>query len=177
MQDSSDQQLIERALKGDRLAFSELIEKHYDLIYRIAYKWSGNQSDAEDITHNVCMKLARALKSYKGKAAFTSWLYRITLNATRDVQRKQQTYQKMGRELALVAPEHIEPSVAEDTVTDTLWENVKTLPEKQRDAVMLIYSEGMSHKEAAQIIGCSEKTVSWHLHTAREKLKIIMKSN
>ncbi len=177
MQDSSDQILVERALKGDRLAFSELVEKHYNLIYRIAYKWSGNQSDAEDVTHNVCMKLAKALKSYKGKAAFTSWLYRITLNATRDMQRKQQTYKKIGHELSLVAPDHMEPEPTRDSITDELWENVKTLPDKQRDAVLLIYSEGLSHKEAADIIGCSEKTVSWHLHTAREKLKTIMKSN
>jgi RNA polymerase sigma-70 factor (ECF subfamily) len=55
-----------------------------------------------------------------------------------------------------------------------IWTAVQTLSPKQRDCVMLVYSEGLDHAEAAEVLGCSEPTVSWHLHEARKRLRIIL---
>ena len=177
MQQTRDQMLIEKAVKGDREAFSALLEQYYDFIYRVAYKWTGNQSDAEDVTQTVCIKIASALKSYKGKADFSSWLYRVTLNSVHDLHRKQQSYKNTGQQLAFVTPDHVSPADLSDTTLDDLWNNVRKLPEKQRDAVMLVYSEELSHKQAAEVMGCAEKTVSWHIHKARETLKKLMSTD
>jgi RNA polymerase sigma-70 factor (ECF subfamily) len=65
-----------------------------------------------------------------------------------------------------------EPAAAEVHVLyGELWAAVRRLPEQQRDAVLLVYGQDLSHAEAAQVMGCTEKTVSWHLHEARKRLK------
>ena len=57
---------------------------------------------------------------------------------------------------------------------ENLWAAVRQLPPRQCDAVMLVYAEGLSHQQAAVIIGCSENTISWHLHEARKRLRVEM---
>ena len=79
--------LVLRAQRGDAQAFGELLESHYDLIHRTAWKWCGNRADAEDIAQDVCVKLGSVLAGFDHRSAFSSWLYRITLNAVRDLQR------------------------------------------------------------------------------------------
>ncbi len=69
-----------------------------------------------------------------------------------------------------------EPSPEYDLVGRELWVAVRALPDQQRDAVLLVYAEDMSHAEAASIMGCSEKTVSWHLHAARKRLKSVLET-
>ena len=65
--------LVVRAQNGDPEAFGELIEDHYDLIYRTAWKWCGNRADAEDIAQDVCVKLGQAIAGFDGRSAFSSW--------------------------------------------------------------------------------------------------------
>ncbi len=74
-QATSDPDLIGRARDGDRDAFGRLVERHYDFIYRVAWRWAGNRADAEDIAQDVCVRLGRAIRSYRGGGAFTTWLY------------------------------------------------------------------------------------------------------
>ena len=64
--------LVERAKAGDRVAFGQLVEKHYDFIFRTACKWTGKKSDAEDIAQEVCIKLATAIQSFDGRSAFNA---------------------------------------------------------------------------------------------------------
>lgn len=163
--------LVLRAQRGDRAAFAALIEGHYDLIYRTACKWSGRRSDAEDITQEVCIKLASALRSFDGRSAFTSWLYRVTLNAVRDAQRAGARRARHATALAEVSPDDAPPDQEEAATAGELWRAVRALPEKQRDAVLLVYAEDLSHAEAAEIMGCKEATVSWHIHEARKTLR------
>lgn len=166
-----DSNLIARAKGGDRIAFGELIETHYDLIYRTAYKWSGHGADAEDIAQDVCVKLATVLKSFDGRSAFSSWLYRITLNAVRDMQRARVRRGRQVSALAHVSAEDA-PAEQEDAVAASeLWVAVRALPEQQRDAVLLVYAEELNHAAAAEIMGCKEATVSWHIHEAKKTLR------
>ena len=170
-QPESDQTLVARAKGGDRNAFSQLIRRHYDFIHRTACKWLGRRQDAEDIAQEVCVKLASAIHSFDGRAAFTSWLYRVTLNVVRDSQRSQTRRGKHIERLTVVHPED-SPAEQEDSATaKELWAAVRTLPNQQRDAVMLVYAEEMSHAEAGVIMGCKEATVSWHIHEAKKTLR------
>lgn len=163
--------LVVRAQNGDAEAFAELIEDHYDLIHRTAWKWCGNRDDAEDIAQDVCVKLGGAIAGFDGRSAFSSWVYRITLNAVRDMQRAGKRRGKYADAYAEVSPEE-QPAEQEEAATSRqLWAAVRQLPEKQRDAVLLVYAEELSHAAAAEIMGIREATVSFHVHEARKTLR------
>jgi len=168
---SSTGGVIARAQAGDRMAFGRLIEEHYELIFRTAYKWSGTRSDAEDIAQEVCVKLAASLGSFDGRSAFSTWLYRVTLNTVRDLQRQQGRRGRQEGALKLVSPEDHPPDQEEAATMSQLWRAVRKLPERQRDAVLLVYAEDLSHAAAAEIMGCREATVSWHIFEAKRALK------
>ncbi|WP_417308448.1 RNA polymerase sigma factor [Devosia sp.] len=167
----TDEALIALAVGGDRQAFSQLVARHYDFIFRTACKWSGKVSDAEDIAQEVCVKLASVLKSFDRRSAFTSWLYRVTLNAVRDMQRSRSRRSRHTDRYAEVTPDAYLPDQEDAAASRQLWEAVRKLPGQQRDAVLLIYSEGLSHAEAGVIMGCKEATVSWHVHEAKKTLR------
>ena len=169
-QESEENTLIRQAVGGDRNAFAMLIEKHYDRIYAIAWKFSGSPEDAKDIAQNVVIKLAKTLKSYRFEAAFTTWLYRLTANATKDYLRSKN--RTSGRELP-IKEEII--AVVEETqdkkleLKDLLAE-IDKLPETQKEAIILVCWDGLSHKEAADVLECAETTISWRIHEARKQL-------
>jgi len=164
-------QLVRRAKSGNRAAFSALIADHYDMIHRVAWKWCGDGHEAEDVAQEVCVKLATAISGFDGRAAFSSWVYRIVINTVRDRQRSA-----VRRKALAVA--HLELAETEDAAgqeealaAQELWQAVRQLPAKQRDAVLLIYAEEKTHAEAATILGIKEATVSWHVHEARKALR------
>jgi RNA polymerase sigma-70 factor (ECF subfamily) len=163
--------LVQRAKSGDRLAFGQLVEENYDFIFRTACKWSGKKSDAEDIAQEVCIKLAGAIQSFDGRSAFTSWLYRVTINMVRDMQRSTSRRGKTVDAFTIVHPEDDPGGQEENATAKELWKAVSELPEKQREAIMLVYAEEMNHAEAAAIMGCKEATVSWHVHEAKKTLR------
>ena len=163
--------LVVRAQNGDAEAFAELIEDHYDLIHRTAWKWCGNRDDAEDIAQDVCVKLGRAIAGFDGRSAFSSWVYRITLNAVRDMQRAGKRRGRYADAYAEISPEDHPAEQEEAATSSQLWAAVRQLPEKQRDAVLLVYAEELSHAAAAEIMGIREATVSFHVHEARKTLR------
>ena len=173
--EASDSQLVERARGGDREAFGGLVERHYAFVHRVAYRWCGRKADAEDIAQEVCIRLARAIRDYRGGGAFTTWLYAVTLNAARDHARKcaRETTKTSAYGMhALIAGQI---SGESDDPAEALWDAVRQLPGKQRDAVTLVYGEGVSHAVAAQAMGISETTVSWHIHEAKKRLKVLVR--
>lgn len=167
---SDDITLAKAAAFGDSSAFEALVSQHYGTIYRMAYKWCGNQADAEDITQNVCIKLARAISSFRGESAFTSWLYRLVINTAKDWQRQQPSATNQGH--FTDNPLNIETVTQgeEAFYAQQVMAEVHQLPEGEKEALLLVVSEGLSHREAANIIGCKESTVSWRIHEARKKL-------
>ncbi len=166
MGELSDEELAEQAAKGDSGAFEALAERHYETMYAIAFKWCRNRENAEDITQNACIKLARGIHTYKGNAAFTSWLYRIVINVATDWQRSQRPAEQIIDD-ALPARTG---SAEDDLYAQQVLAEIDLLPEKEKSAIFLIFTEGCTHKEAADIMECKESTVSWYIHEARKKL-------
>jgi RNA polymerase sigma-70 factor (ECF subfamily) len=169
-----DAELVERAVRGDREAFGLLVERHYDFVHAVAWRWSGNVSDAEDIAQDVCVRLGSAIRGFRGTSRFRTWLYTLTLNAARDHRRRQA---RDARNLHAYAsdPAALAGAAAEEQDRqEALWAAVRALPGKQCDAVLLVYAEGLSHAAAADVLGCSEATVSWHVHEARKRLKTLL---
>ena len=168
MQAQETQNLVKLAINGDAQAFSALMEAHYDMVYATAYKWCGHAQDAEDVAQEVCIKVGRNISRFRMDSAFTSWLYRITLNTVRDMQRKK----KPDTALDAVTELTDEREKTEKTLEQQqLWLQVRQLPEKQCDAVMLVYAQELSHAETADVMGCKESTVSWYIHEAKKQLK------
>ncbi|WP_354192170.1 RNA polymerase sigma factor [Aquamicrobium terrae] len=173
--DASDADLIGRARDGDRAAFGALVERHYDFVHRLAWRWSGDRTNAEDIAQDVCVRMGRSIRTYRGDGSFTTWLYALTLNAVRDMARKaaRETVkaQAYGVEMLAMAG----PDSAADEQLEALWHAVRRLPDKQRDAVLLVYGEGLAHGAAAEVMAISEATVSWHIHEAKKRLKVLVR--
>ncbi len=169
----TDRHLAAQAAAGNRAAFAALVDRHYDRVHRLAWRWCGSRDAAEDVAQDVCVKLATAIRTYRGDAEFSTWLYRIAYSTAVDHLRR-------GQRLMILAPSNVmmlADAATEDTpetalLGQELWQAVRALPDQQRDAVLLVYGEDLSHQEAATIMGCSEKTVSWHLHEARKRLKV-----
>lgn len=174
--DASDVELIAKAKDGDRKAFGALVERHYDFVHRVAWRWCGRRDDAEDIAQEVCIRLGRSIRDYRGAGAFTTWLYAMTMNAARDLARKT------ARDTARTDAYGVHASITGDGTDDQgaqldeLWLAVRELPDKQRDAVLLVYGEGLSHAAAGEVMAISEATVSWHIHEAKKRLKVLMRS-
>lgn len=172
----ADDDLARAAAGGDADAFVALIERHYDRVFRLAWRWCGSRTEAEDIAQDVWIKIGRAIRGWRGEAAFATWAYRIVYTTTTDRLRARQRLRLVEpSKMAMLAEVRGEPADEDradaGVMKDELWAEVRRLPEQQRDAVLLVYGEDMSHAEAAQVMGCSEKTVSWHLHEARKRLK------
>ena len=172
MGETSDANLIERAARGDREAFAALLARHYAFIFRVAYKWCRNVSEAEDHTQDVCVKLGQAIRSFDNRSAFTSWLYRVTLNTVRDAAKSKARRDRRLAELAVAA--EIDAQERDCDPSDALWAAVDRLPEAERDAVLLVYSEGLGHAEAGAVLGCAEGTVAWRISKAKARLKTLI---
>lgn len=117
---------VRLARSGDIDAFERLVEQQYRFIYRTAFRWLSDKSDAEDVAQIVCMKLARALQGFDGRSAFTSWLYRFTLNAVRDLQRTRQRQARQVEQMALVSTEEIAATQEDRLRLDDIWRIVMT---------------------------------------------------
>lgn len=171
MDEQDVKQLIRRVGEGDSRAFHQLLDAHYSIIYRMAYRFCGTQSDAEDVTQMTCMKLAQAIGKYDGRSAFTTWLYQVVLNTARDWQRSQGRHQRGAIDIGIVentlpTSENIEKSMEVQQQLDA----VRALPDAEREAIWLVFAEGLSHKQAADILGCAEGTISYRIFEARKKL-------
>ncbi|PPD41350.1 MAG: RNA polymerase subunit sigma-70 [Methylocystis sp.] len=175
--EGTESELAQRAAAGDRAAFAVLAERHYARVHALAWRWSGARGDAEDIAQETMVKMAGAIRSFRGDCAFSTWAYRIAYTTAVD-------YIRSRSRVIPFAPSKMQ-ELAESTVRDLpedaamneeLWRAVRALPEQQRDAVLLVYGEDMSHADAATLMACSEKTVSWHLHEARKRLKISLEA-
>lgn len=167
-------ELAGAAAGGDRAALKTLIETHYDRIYRMAWRWSGSVQMAEDVAQDVCIKVATSISGFRGQAKFTTWLWQIVYRTALDHQRisgRQQLHPPDTLQTLVDARQWQTHDGDAESDYDDLWSAVRALPPQQRDAVLLVYAETLSHAEAADVLGCTAKTVSWHLHEARKTLR------
>jgi len=168
----NDIELVRLSVDGDAQAFEHLIKRHYMTVYKVSYKYCGVKEDAEDITQEVFVKLARKLKIFSQKSSFKTWLYRITINMAKDYSRKSATKRTYESAFAFESGSN-NPGPTGDEYLDAARLNkfIDKLSQKQRTTVLLVFGEELSHREAAQVLRCPEATVSWRIFQARKKLK------
>lgn len=170
--DVSNEDLARAANDGDADAFGVLVERLYDRIYGLSFRLTGNKADAEDLTQDICAALPAKLRSYRGEAKVTSWVYRITVNAARDRFRRHASYAKAASGWGewRLDQEAAEAEAAEKR--DWLTVTMQGLSEELRETLALVL-DGQSHAEAAEILGISEGTVSWRMSEVKKRLKAL----
>ncbi|BFM20103.1 RNA polymerase sigma factor [Gilvimarinus japonicus] len=160
-------QLIRRAQAGETDAFSELLEAHYDVIYRFAFRWCARREAAEDITQQCCIKLARAITQFQHRSAFSTWLYRLVINTAQDWQRQDSRHDHTDE----AAEQPSEAARDESQVyLQQILKQLDNMGEGLRETALLVLAEGFNHREAADILGVKESTISWRLHHMRKQL-------
>ena len=147
-----------------------LFDRHKDYVFRLAWGFVGDPGLAEDVTQEVFLRLAAARRRTRPRAKFRTWLYQVTLNTARELRRKQ-------RETLLDEPSALDERAAPPERDDRLFDLERALDqlsERQREALVLRYIEGLSTRETAEVMGCRSGTLKSHLHRAVHFLRGVL---
>lgn len=177
-----DQQLVERAQRGDKKAFELLVVKYQRKLARLLSRFIRDASEVEDVTQEAFIKAYRALPSFRGDSAFYTWLYRIGINTAKNylvsLGRRAPTVTGVDSEEAegieegdqlrdLNTPEN---QMMSRQLAETVNHALQELPEELRTAITLREIDGMSYEEIAQIMNCPIGTVRSRIFRAREAI-------
>jgi RNA polymerase sigma-70 factor (ECF subfamily) len=172
----SPQRLVERAKAGDRLAFEELVRATYAETYALALRLTGDEDDACDVLQDAYLRAFRSLRGFRGDAAFSTWLYRITANcaATLLARRGRFDHEELEDDAPVADlrpgsdPEAAASAAAE---RDALSCALAELPPRLRTVVVLRDIYDLPHEAIAEELGISETAAKVRLHRARKKLR------
>ncbi len=162
--------LLERGRAGDVEACDHLVGTYQDRIYRVAYRITGNREDAWDAAQDTFVRAFGALRSFRGGAAFGTWLYRIAVNASLDIVRRRPR-SSQGPDPVWTAADDPAAEVVRRDVQRRVHQAIATLPPDQRTAVVLRELEGLSYEEMAAVLRVPIGTVRSRLARAREALR------
>lgn len=169
--ETPDQTLASAAAAGDRDAFAALVARHYDRILGLAWRLTGSRAEAQDLTQEICAALPAKLTGWRGEARFTTWLYRVTVNAAHDLHRRQASHSRAANgwgdwEISRQQAMH-EAREAQAWLTAAMTQ----LSPELRDTVALVLGEDMSQAEAGAVLGISEGTVAWRMSDVKRRLR------
>jgi RNA polymerase sigma-70 factor (ECF subfamily) len=186
----SDDELVGRARASDVAAFEELIGRHEEKIYRLAMRFTRNETDAAEVLQETFLSAWRNLDKFEGKAQFASWLYRVAVNAALMLLRSQKRHPQVAVEDVTAealgeAAKDASPGLGAGTDwsrrPDEQFQSeelrrqiqlaVDQLPESQRSVFLMRDVDGLSTEETAELLGVSLPTVKTRLHRARLTLR------
>src|ERR1041385_6326982 len=168
-----DERVIEACQQGDRDAFRLLFETYKDKVFSIAVYSSGDRALADDITQQIFLKLFTAIRQFRGDSEFTTWLYRMVVNACLDERRRRKRWLPWGETVATTNPSERKPQEQQFDrleVSAAVREAIAELKPKFRLAILLKYIEGLSYEEIASVMGCSKGTVASRLNRGHSQL-------
>jgi len=167
----SSASLLDQARAGDLEAFEQLVRDHERAVLGTALRLTGRLEDAQDAAQEAFLRLYRNLKKIQSETEVRSWLCRVTINVCHDMRRrKRPTADLADYDPASSAPDP-EMSFLDMQRGELVAKGLQTLPEKERQAVVLRDVQGLSTREVAEILGSSEVTVRSQICVARMKLK------
>jgi RNA polymerase sigma-70 factor (ECF subfamily) len=166
-----DEELIGAARRGDRDAFDELVRRTFVDTFTLARRLTGNEEDAKDVVQDAYLRAWRAIGKFRGDAAFSTWMYRITANAAATHLRKRRRHRAEPiDEVAEPADPRAEARPAEAAESS----DVDDLPPKLRTIVVLKDVYGLPHEAIAEELGISVAAAKVRLHRARRKLRDVL---
>jgi RNA polymerase sigma-70 factor, ECF subfamily len=170
-------QVIEACQQGDREAFHSLFEAYKDKVFSIAvYSSGGDRSVAEDVTQQVFLKLFTAIRQFRGESEFTTWLYRLVVNACLDERRRRKRwlpFETTETTVAMNNPSDKKPQgrqYARLEISEAVRNAIGELKPKFRLPILLKYIEDLSYEEIAEVMGCSKGTVASRLNRGHSQL-------
>ena len=171
---------IQASQTGDKTAFSELIEQYYRNIYRYAYHCAGNHQDADDICQETFLKAFGNIKALKDVEKFKGWIFRIASNLSRKRIKKMKCEKNVISFTSVDSlPQGYEgkdlqpyESLFSEEKKRMILKELQKMPVQVRMATILVLIEGQTQKETAEILNCSESTISRDLNTAKNVLRI-----
>jgi RNA polymerase sigma-70 factor (ECF subfamily) len=167
---ASDLDLVRLARDGDRAAFQLLLERHYAMFYRVAYRFLGNRAEAEDAAQEMAMTLAQKIGSFRGRSLFSTWIYQIALNHCRDHARRQKSLGRLQAAFVDVEAQRNADWADSGHRLRWLYQAIDQLKPDLKETALLVLAEDMSHAEAGEVLGIKEATVSWRMHEVRKQL-------
>jgi RNA polymerase sigma-70 factor (ECF subfamily) len=177
-----DQQLVERAQRGEKHAFELLVSKYQRKLARLLSRFIRDPTEVEDVTQEAFIKAYRALPTFRGDSAFYTWLYRIGINTAKNylvaMGRRAPTTTDIDSEEAegFEDGEHLrdlntpENQMMSRQVAETVNQTLEELPEELRTAITLREIEGLSYEDIANIMNCPIGTVRSRIFRAREAI-------
>lgn len=177
-----DQQLVERAQRGDKHAFELLVAKYQRKLGRLISRFVRDPAEVEDVTQDAFIKAYRALPSFRGDSAFYTWLYRIGINTAKNyllaLGRRAPTSTQFNAEESedfeesdllhdVSTPEN---ELMSKQVIDVVNSSLQQLPDELRTALTLREIEGLSYEEIAEVMNCPIGTVRSRIFRAREAI-------
>ena len=170
---SVDRQFVTRLRSGDAQAFQQLVESHSRLLYRVAWRITGNATDAEDVVQETFLRGYRALDSFDDRASFTTWLQRIAINYALDLVRRRKHVADAG-DLPLDPADHAplaDRLLLNSQLKERLELAMKTLSSQERSAFMLRHFEGQSIGEISETLDIGESAAKHSVFRAIQKLR------
>lgn len=170
---------VRKSQNGDHAAFEALIRAYQQMIHSLSFRMTGSNADANDLVQETFVRAYQQLDTYQGTAKFSSWIYRIAVNACLDWRKHEQSRERLHTrysELGETIQSESHSTEDLDELSEVVQSALMKLPDRQRAAIVLTVYGNHSHAEAAKILGCSETTVSWRIFTARRKLKKLLES-
>ncbi|RVT86569.1 sigma-70 family RNA polymerase sigma factor [Rhodobacteraceae bacterium CCMM004] len=167
----SDEVLAQAAAEGDGDAFAALLARNYDRLFRLCWRLTGAQAEAEDLTQDICLALPVRLRRFDGRARFSTWLYRVAVNAAHDRRRRAAAHARAAEGWGEVEVARAAAAVEAAAAQDWLTQAMRRLPEALRDTLALVLDDEMTQAEAAEVLGLSPGTVAWRMSEARRLLR------
>ncbi|HNX93170.1 MAG TPA: sigma-70 family RNA polymerase sigma factor [Syntrophomonas sp.] len=178
---NSDQHLVNRTLHGDTYAFEELVKTYQNKVYMLAYRYMGNEDDANDMAQEAFIKAYRSLRSFKGDASFGTWIYRITTNVCLDELRRRKrkiTPISLDEPLATLDGAEMEREISDQSLAaDVIYEkkefnqNIQLLLDEMKPehktVIVLRDIMDLSYEEISSVLDCSIGTVKSRISRAR----------
>lgn len=150
--------------------FPAFYQQHGNRIYRFCYRLCGNASDAEDLTQEVFLAAFQSAGRFQGRSSVPTWLYRIVVNCWRNSRRSLCLETTILEDAPQAGPN------LEQAVTDSIALTcaLAALPADLREAFLLVKAEGLTSREAAQVLDIPQGTVQWRVHQASRRLRVLL---
>lgn len=180
-----DQTLVERVIAGDQASYRYLVERYQSRVFAVAYGVLHNAEDAREVAQDAFIKAYKSMSGFRLDSSFYTWIYRITVNLSIDLKRRAYRSRETELDEARITPEaahHTGPrplpnpgqNLERKRLGGRIQDAIDTLPDEQKEVIVLREVEGLSYKEIADAMDCAEGTVMSRLFYARKKLQELL---
>ena len=175
----SNSELVRKSQLGDKAAFEQLVIRHQDLVFSLAYKLTGNREMANDVAQEAFIRAWKAIEKFRGDSTFSTWIYRITVNTAWTLRKKAKKHNTLNIDDTyepIVIDEKKDPELVaiNSDLSSVLINALDKIPIEQRIIVELKNIEGRSHKEIADYLDISVTAAKVRLHRAHQRLRQIL---